>query len=197
MLVTTTYLEQTDPADLRPATAPAEPAQVVRVDEVSPEFCRFLFTAVGGDWFWLGRLSWTYERWADWLARPGSETWVSWLHGTPAGYIELDAQASEVATQVEIAYFGLLPRFIGRGLGGQLLTAGIANAWTMADRWPQLPPVNRVWVHTCTLDGEHALANYTARGMRVYRTLAQEEVLPPVSPGPWPGAREVPGTLPG
>lgn len=189
MLVTTTYLEQTDPADLRPASTPAQPGRVVRVDEVSPEFCRFLYASVGGDWFWLQRLAWTYDEWVSWLSRPGAETWVLWLHGTPAGYIELDAQPGQTSTHVEIAYFGLLPRFIGRGLGGQLLTAGIANAWSMRDRWPELPPVDRVWVHTCTLDGEHAQANYLARGMRVYRTSTQDELLPDVSPGPWPGAR--------
>jgi GNAT superfamily N-acetyltransferase len=189
MLVTTTYLEQTSPTDLQPAKAPAEPGRVVRVDEVSPEFCRFLYAAVGGDWFWLQRLGWTYDEWAAWLSRPGAETWVSRLHGTPTGFIELDAQPGATSTQVEITYFGLLPRFIGRGLGGQLLTAGIANAWSLRDRWPELPPVDRVWVHTCTLDGEHALANYTARGLRIYRTTQQDEQLPPVSPGPWPGAR--------
>jgi GNAT superfamily N-acetyltransferase len=114
---------------------------------------------------------------------------VLWLQGTPAGYVELDAQPSPGSTQVEIAYFGLLPRFIGRGLGGQLLTAGITNAWSLRDRWPELPPVDRVWVHTCTLDGEYALANYIARGLRPYRTHEQDEHRPPMPPGPWPGAR--------
>jgi GNAT superfamily N-acetyltransferase len=189
MLVTTTYLEQTAPTDLRPAKPPTEPGLLVRIDEVSPEFCRFLYASVGGDWYWLGRLSWTFAQWTEWLARPGSETWVLWSHGTPAGYIELDSQPGPTTTQVEIAYFGLLPRFIGRGLGGQLLTEGVTHAWSMRDRWPELPPVDRVWVHTCTLDGEHALANYTARGLRPYLTSEHDEPLPPVAPGPWPGAR--------
>lgn len=188
MLVTTTYLEQTAHSDLVPARQPAEPGQVVRVAEVAPEFCRFLYTAVGGDWYWQERLPWTMADWTAWLSRPGSETWVLWVHGTPAGYVELDAQPGATATQVEIAYFGLLSRFIGRGLGGQLLTAGIDNAWRIRERWPELPPVDRVWVHTCTLDGEHALPNYQARGLRVYRKEESEQVLPPVPPGPWPGA---------
>jgi GNAT superfamily N-acetyltransferase len=189
MLVTTTYLEQTAPTDLRPAKPPSEPGQVVRVDEVSPEFCRFLFTAVGGEWYWIGRLSWTFQQWTEWLSRPGSETWVLWLHGTPAGYVELDSEPGDETTEVQIAYFGLLPAFIGRGLGGQLLTEGIANAWSIRDRWPALPPVTRVWVHTCTLDGRHALANYQARGLRPYRTDDHEEHHAPTPPGPWPGAR--------
>jgi GNAT superfamily N-acetyltransferase len=189
MLVTTTYLEQTSATDLRPARVPAEPGRIVRVDEVSPEFCRFLYTAVGGDWYWLERLPWTLDRWTEWLARPGSETWVLWSHGTPAGFSELDAQPGPHATQVELAYFGLLPRFIGSGLGGHLLTTAIANAWSMCDRWPALPPVDRVWVHTCSLDGRHALPNYEARGMRAYRKDEGEQPLAPTPPGPWPGAR--------
>jgi GNAT superfamily N-acetyltransferase len=188
MLVTTTYLEQTSPTDLRPAAVPAWPGRIERVDEVSPEFCRFLYTAAGGDWYWLTRLPWTHDQWTEWLSRPGSETWVLWLHGTPAGYIELDSDPGPRATQVELAYFGLLPAFIGRGYGGYLLSTGIARAWSMRERWPQLPPVDRVWVHTCSLDSEHALANYQARGLRAYRKDESEQVLPPTPPGPWPGA---------
>jgi GNAT superfamily N-acetyltransferase len=189
MLVTTTYLEQTDPTELLPARTPPEPGRIVRVDEVSPEFCRFLYTAVGGDWYWLDRLPWSLDTWTERLSRPGVETWVLWSHGTPAGYVELDAQPGPTATQVEIAYFGLLPAFIGRGLGGHLLTVGIRHAWRIRERWPALPPVDRVWVHTCSLDGEHALANYQARGLRVYRKEESEQELPPAPPGPWPGAR--------
>lgn len=189
MLVTTTYLEQTSPADLIPAAQPPRPGRIARVGAVSPEFCRFLYTAVGGDWYWCDRLSWTLAEWTAWLSRPGAETWVSWRDDTPAGFVELDAQPGPAATQVEIAYFGLLPRFIGHGLGGQLLTAGIARAWSLDERWPRLPPVDRVWVHTCSLDGEFALANYKARGMRPYRTTEGEQRLPATPPGPWPGAR--------
>jgi GNAT superfamily N-acetyltransferase len=189
MLVTTTYLEQTSPTDLLPAGAPVDAGPVTRVDEVAPEFCRFLYTAVGGDWYWIERLPWTLAEWTAWLARPGAETWVLWQRGAPAGFVELDAQPGPRATQVEIAYFGLLPAYIGRGLGGHLLTTGIGNAWSLAGRWPALPPVDRVWVHTCTLDGEYALTNYQARGLRAYRKSESEPVLPPGPPGPWPGAR--------
>ncbi|HEX3588169.1 MAG TPA: GNAT family N-acetyltransferase [Pseudonocardiaceae bacterium] len=189
MLVTTTYLEQTDPADLVPARTPSEPGRIARVGEVAPEFCRFLYTAVGGDWHWTERLPWTLAEWTDWLSRPGSETWALWVRDTPAGFVELDAQPGPHATQVELAYFGLLPRFIGRGLGGHLLTAGIANAWSLPQRRPGLPEVDRVWVHTCTLDGEHALPNYQARGLRAYRKSETDQDVPERPAGPWPGAR--------
>ncbi len=189
MIVTTTHLHQLHVSDLRPARPPGQAAAIVRVDEPSPEFARFLYTAVGGDWHWTERLSWNLDRWTEWLARPGSETWVSWVNGTPAGYVELDAQTRDDATHAEIAYFGLLPRFIGRGLGGQLLTEGIRNAWTLHDRFA-LPPVTRVWLHTCTLDGPHALRNYVARGFRTYDTRQEDTPVPDPPPGPWPGAHD-------
>ena len=81
------------------------------------------------------------------------------MQGTPAGYFEL---ARRDAGQVEIAMFGLLPPFIGRGVGGALLTAALRRAWEEGTR--------RVWLHTESSDHPHALANYQARGMRVYKT---------------------------
>jgi GNAT superfamily N-acetyltransferase len=180
--VTTWYLEMTDPAQLRPARA--VPVPVVRAEAVSPELNRYLYTAVGGDWYWLDRLEWTWSQWHDWLSRPGVETWLALDRGTPAGYVELSSSAD---ASVELAYFGLLPSFTGRGVGGHLLTEAIRNAWTLADRW-DLPPTRRVWVHTCSNDGPAALTNYQARGLRVYRTEQSTEDLPAASPGPWPGA---------
>ncbi len=179
-MVITTYLEQLAASALRPSRPPAVAARIERVDEPVAEFSRFLYAAVGAGWQWVDRSAWTLEQWRDWLAPAGRETWVAWLHGAPAGYLELDAQPTDVdatdvdATDVEISYFGLLPQFIGRGLGGQLLTTGIERAWTVPDRFPEFAPVHRVWVHTCSLDGPHALANYQARGLRVYRTETSE-----------------------
>ncbi len=109
------------------------------------------------------------------------------MNGAPAG--ELDTAAHDDGRHAEIACFGLLPRYIGRGLGGQLLARGVAQAWTLHVRFPELPSVTRVWVHTCALDGPHALANYQARGFRIYRTEETDESVPDTPVGPWPGAR--------
>ena len=187
MDVTTWYLEQTSRADLRPARPPREPAQIVRAEIPSPEFSRFLYTAVGGDWHWTQRLSWTWREWRDWLSRPGVETWVAWLRGTPAGYAELDAQENGT---VEISGFGLLRHAIGRGIGGHLLSEVTARAWDLADRWPGREPTRRVWVHTCSLDAPAALPNYLARGFRVFdeRLNVPGDAYRGPTPGPWPGA---------
>ncbi len=183
MLVRTTYLEQLSPDDIRAAASPADSVDVVRVQVPSPEFSRFLYATVGGDWHWSDRLSWTREAWLSYLSRPLVETWVGWVRGAPAGYVELTGSSTG---DVEIAYFGLLPGFLGRGLGGHLLTLGLRQAWSMASRWPDTEPVHRVWVHTCTLDGPAALANYQARGMTVYRTEDAEVDVPASPPGSWP-----------
>lgn len=176
MEITTWYLEQSAAEQLRPA-APA-PVTYTRSELVSPEFSRFLYTAVGGEWHWSDRLGWTWRQWQDWLDRPGVETWVAYLRGAPVGYAELDGATGD---GVELAYFGLLPAFVGKGIGGHLLTVALRRAWELTDE--------RVWVHTCSLDGPAALANYQARGMVVYRTETTDEDVPVTSPGPWPGAR--------
>ncbi|HZP83846.1 MAG TPA: GNAT family N-acetyltransferase [Chthonomonadaceae bacterium] len=167
----------TDPADLRPSQATG-PEMVIQQAEIAcPEFNRFLYTAVGGNWYWTFWLGRTYQQWMDFLNRPEVETWVGYVQGTPAGYFELEKQPE---ANVEIVHFGLLPRFIGQGLGGRLLTRAIQRAWEMGAR--------RVWVHTCTLDGPAALSNYQARGLRLYKQEVREEEIPDQPPGPWPGA---------
>ncbi|MFI0349586.1 GNAT family N-acetyltransferase [Actinomadura sp. 9N407] len=186
--VTTWYLEQRDRAELCPREPrPADPAvEIVRAEEAGPELGRFLYTAVGGDWYWLDRLGWTYDQWRNWLDRPGVEMWVAYVRGTPAGYAELDPQADG---EVEIVHFGLLPGFHGRGLGGRLLSVAAERAWDLADRWPGRQPTSRVWLHTCSNDGPAALANYQARGFRVYDTKVETAAVEHSPPGPWPGAR--------
>lgn len=176
--LTTHYLEMRSPDQLAPARAPDPAPRIEQAKIPLPELNRFLYTAVGGDWYWRDRLGWTHAEWMNWLHRPEVQTWVLYEQGTPAGYIELEKQAG---TDVELAYFGLIPGFFGRGLGGHLLTVGIRHAWAM--------DAKRVWVHTCTLDGPAALANYQARGLRVYKVETVDKAHPGPPDGPWPGAR--------
>lgn len=183
--VTTWSLEQTSPADLRPAAEPDGDVRIVRSEVPSAEFSRFLYTAVGGDIRWTDRLAWSYEEWHEAVSRPGVETWVAYERGTPAGYVELEAQEDGT---VEIVYFGLVPAFRGRRIGGHLLSYGVARAWDMAERRPGRTPTKRVWLHTCSKDGEHAMDNYLRRGFTLFDTKVAEE--PDVTaPGPWAGAR--------
>lgn len=180
--VTTWSLELRERSALAPALVPTLAPALTQVLEPSPELGRFLYTAVGGDWYWVDRLPWTYAQWLEWQERPGVETWIASVGGAPAGYFELDASSGG---EVEIAYLGLLPRFIGRGIGRWLLTCALERAWELG---PQ-----RVWVHTCSLDGPVALANYRARGMQVFHVETRAQELDVLPPGPWPGA-DAPGT---
>jgi ribosomal protein S18 acetylase RimI-like enzyme len=123
--VITHHLEMTDPSQFVPARKPATSFALVQAELPCPALNRFLYTAVGGDWYWLDRLGWSYEQWQMYLERAEVETWVAYVSGTPAGYYELEMQAGG---NIEIVYFGLLPQFIGRGLGGALLTATVERA---------------------------------------------------------------------
>jgi GNAT superfamily N-acetyltransferase len=165
--VTTTYLELRDQADYRPSLACPADASLARIDPPMPAVNASLYAAVGGPWSWTDRLAWSE---ADWLAylSAGVETWVLSVGGVRAGYFELDPRSGDP----EVAYCGLLPDFIGRGLGGFLMTAAIDRAWHIG---------RRVWVHTCSLDHPSALAAYQARGFRVYREEVSNIVLPPAS----------------
>ena len=144
----TTFLELTDPAGIRPAR-PVD-AKVVRVDPPDGAVNRSFYEAVGRDHSWLDHLGRDEDWWQAHAERV--ETWT--IPG--AGYYELD----KVGADVEIAYFGLLPAFHGQGLGGALLEHALRRGFELG---------SRVWVHTCTLDGPHALANYRARGLVPFR----------------------------
>jgi len=183
MKVTTWSLQMLRPAPQAPRAFP----EGVRLDQatgITPEYARFLYGLVGGDWYWTDRLPWTRQQWADELAVPGTEFWISYGAGVPMGYVHLQPVTQADGTHVEIRYFGLAPQAIGRGLGGRLLEHGIAAAWSLPER-SGLPPAARVWVHTCSLDGPAALANYQARGLVVYAKDTSEQFVPAHSPGPW------------
>ena len=174
--VTTTYLEMHAAAQIKPA--PATDLMPMECQQPCPEFQRFLYTAVGGDWYWLDRLRWSYTQWLEYLAQDQVKVWVGYVKGSPAGYFELSQQSDGSA---KIEYFGLLPQFIGQGHGGYLLTLALKTAWTLTSQ--------RVWVHTNSIDGPHALKNYQARGLVIYRRQQHLFDLPQKSPGPWPGAQ--------
>ena len=156
--VTTWYLEQLRSDTVLPVDNPGG----LRIEEARVpqfQFNRFLYQLVGGKWAWTDKLSWSEEQWRDYAERDTLRTWAAWRDGSPAGYFELERESGG---RVEINYFGLAGKFIGRGFGGWLLSQAIENAWS----WQ----ASRVIVNTCSLDHPSALANYQARGMTLYRT---------------------------
>jgi GNAT superfamily N-acetyltransferase len=125
-------------------------------------FNRDLYFRVGEQWEWIDKRPWTDEQWKQYAATSELRTFGAYYGDRLAGYYEL---RRDMEGGVEIAYFGLLPEFIGHGLGGALLTNAIEEAWS---RRGGIAPT-RVWVHTCNRDHPQALANYQARGMVVYK----------------------------
>ena len=155
--LTTYYLEMTDSARLRPSQRVVEGFAVEWSEVPYGAVNRFFYQRVGAAWRWTDRAPWTEAEWQAYAE--GVETWIGYVRGTPAGYFEL---ARQEEGHVEVAMFGLLPPFVGRGAGGLLLTAALRRAWEEGTR--------RVWLHTCTWDHPRALANYRARGLEVYKT---------------------------
>ena len=137
--------------ELRPVP-PADGLRIELAEVPLGALNRFFYVEVGRDFHWVDRLGWTAQRWQQWAERV--ETWVAYERGTPAGYAEIQP----LGERAEIAFFGVLEPFRGRGIGGALLTRA-------AERGRELGTC--VSVNTCELDGPHALHNYEARGFRV------------------------------
>lgn len=156
---TITYLEMLSPDELRPAVNDDTQLAVKNVIEPDWKLNRKLYIDVGTQWQWIDKLVWNDDQWRAYVERTQLKTFVLYHDDSVAGYYELQ---SDEHNNVEIAYFGLLPEFIGRGFGGMLLTNAIEEAWKLGAR--------RVWVHTCTLDHPAALKNYLSRGMKIYKT---------------------------
>ncbi len=156
----TTFLEMTSRDQLRPREASDVRFRVVEASIRQWQFNRFLYSFVGKRWSWTDKELWTDEQWRAYVEDDTLRTFVAYYDGSPVGYFELQRQSGG---DVEIVYFGMVPKFIGRGLGGCLLTHAIRSAWD----WEG---AERVWVHTCSLDHPAALENYKSRGMTVYRT---------------------------
>jgi len=157
-LVTRTYLELTSPADLRPVPAPDPAPRIERVGQCPASFYRYLYAEVGRAFRWTDRLGWSDEKIRGHLATRGLSLWLMTWEAAPAGYFELKPHPDG---SVEIAYFGLLPEYIGRGWGKYLLSEAVRAAWSTRP--------TRVWLHTCTLDHPAALPNYLQRGFRAVR----------------------------
>jgi GNAT superfamily N-acetyltransferase len=166
--VTRTYLEMLSPEDLRPAARPEEAPRIDRAEECPASFFRYLYAEVGRTYHWTDRLGWSEEKVRSHLADPAVSLWVLNWRGAPAGYFELNHRNEAV----EIAYFGLLPEFLGRGWGKFLLTEAVRTAWGLGP--------TKVWLHTCTLDHPAALPNYVSRGFKPVRQETYSVAMPAV-----------------
>ncbi|PYP80860.1 MAG: GNAT family N-acetyltransferase [Gemmatimonadetes bacterium] len=151
-----THLELRRPQDLRPGRPPSEPIETVLRRPISPVEYLKLYSLVGELWLWRDRLVWTHEELERYLSSPDVYVWSAHAGGDTAGYFELRQHSDQ---WVEVMYFGLAPSFIGRGLGGWLLTRAAHEAFALG--------ATRIALNTCTLDAPQALPNYLARGFTI------------------------------
>ena len=152
-----TYLEMPARPVLPRIPPPLSKLALMRAEECTVSFYRYLYETVGTPWLWYERRLLDDEALLAEIVRPATEIFVLYVSGVPAGYFELDTAAEG---ETELRYFGLIPQFIGRRLGPFLLQAAIEQAW--------LRPIERLWVHTRTFDHPKALGLYQRAGFVVY-----------------------------
>ena len=162
MRVTRTYLELRSPGQFRPAFGTFPDIAVAHIADPAPDLYRQCYQTVGEAYHWRDRWNWTDQEIHAHLADPAIAFFLARRGNAVAGYYELRRVSEE--DSVEVAYFGVAPAEVGRGLGKHLLSCAVRDAWA-------LDPA-RVWLHTCTLDHANALPNYLARGFVPYK---QEE----------------------
>ena len=121
---------------------------------------KFFYKNVGRKHQWVDRLIWTDNQWIDYASNKNVKTYIFKKKDDLAGFFELIFH--EEKKEIEIAYFGLLEEFQNKNLGSFLLSEAIKKSFSNN--------VNRVWLHTCSLDHEKALNNYIARGMKIFKT---------------------------
>ena len=109
---------------------------------------------------WIDRLTWNENQWIDYVSNKDVKTYILKYENDLAGFFELIFHFEKKET--EIAYFGLLKEYQNKKLGSYLLSEAIKKSFGNS--------VNRVWVHTCSLDHKNALSNYTSRGMKIFKT---------------------------
>ncbi|HYE51556.1 MAG TPA: GNAT family N-acetyltransferase [Azospirillaceae bacterium] len=156
LLSTITYLEMDAPPARPMRPAPLEKLALLRAEECTVAFYRFLYNTVGEPWLWGFRRRLPDEELRALIQAPSVSIHVAYVRGVPAGYFELDR--SEPRT-CDISYFGLMPEFIGRRIGPWLLDQAIASAWSE-------PGMRKLTVNTCTFDHPRAVMTYQKAGFR-------------------------------
>jgi len=166
---TVTWLEMTARPDTPRRDPPMPGLSVIRAHSPTVHFFRYLYDAVGSAYEWTDLHAETDAEISAFAAHEAVHLNVVYLHGCPAGFIMLDYRAAPVA---EVAFFGLMPEFIGRGLGPWLLLEGIHDAWDAG--------ATTLTVNTCTLDHPGALPLYRRCGFVPVRSEVQsrESTLP-------------------
>ena len=150
-----TYLEMAEP----PAAETVHSTlQLRRVGSPSADQYRALFRKVGAPWLWFSRLIMSDQQLEAIIRDPQVELFEVAAVEAVVGMLELDFRE---AGQCELAFIGLVPELAGQGHGRWLLAEAVRLAWRDG--------IERVHVHTCSLDHPAALAAYRRAGFTPYR----------------------------
>ena len=154
------YLEINSLKDLNERSKPSGNYSLNLVKPINFQLNKFFYKNIGKKHKWVDRLIWTEEKWIEYVSSKEVKTYVFKFNDDLVGFFELIFHLNNKET--EIAYFGILEEYQNKKLGSYLLSQAIKKSFT--------DDINRVWVHTCSLDHKNALNNYIARGMKIFKT---------------------------
>ena len=158
--VTRNYLEISSLKDLNEGYKPSEDLSLNLIDPINFQLNKFFYKNIGKKHKWVDRLIWNEQKWIDYVSSAKVKTYVLKNKDDLVGFFELIFHFEK--KEVEIAYFGILEEYQNKKLGSFLLSEAIKRSFD--------ENVNRVWLHTCSLDHKNALNNYIARGMRIFKS---------------------------
>tara|TARA_B100001029_G_scaffold33581_1_gene25399 strand:+ start:568 stop:1071 length:504 start_codon:yes stop_codon:yes gene_type:complete len=151
------YLEINSINELKPKRTLLDDFTLFEAEKNNFDLNKFFYKQIGKKHQWVDRLIWQDKNWIEYVSNKNLKTFILQKNNDFVGYFELLFNKNEC----EIAYFGILEEFIGKGYGGFLLSEAIRIGFKNA---------NRIWVHTCSLDHPNAIENYKSRGMKVFKT---------------------------
>ena len=154
------YLQINSIQDLNEVIKPSKDYSLNLLEPTNFQLNKFFYKNVGRKHKWIDRLVWTETQWIDYVSSEKIETYIFKHKDDLVGFFELISHIEK--QEVEIAYFGLLEEFQNKKLGSYLLSQAIQKSFK--------ENINRVWVHTCSLDHKNALNNYIARGMKIFKS---------------------------
>ena len=154
------YLEINSIKDLKETNKSFDDFSIVLIDPINFQLNKFFYKNIGKKHRWVDRLIWSEQQWIDYVSNSKVKTYVLKKKDDLVGFFELIFHLEN--KEVEIAYFGILEEYQNKKLGSFLLSEAIKKSFN--------ENINRVWLHTCSLDHENALKNYLARGMKIYKS---------------------------
>jgi len=154
------YLEISSLNDLKEGKKPTEDYSLNLIDPVDFQLNKFFYKNIGKKHKWIDRLTWSEEKWISYVSSKNVNTYVLKHKNDLVGFFELILHPEN--KEIEIAYFGILEEYQNKKLGSYLLSEAIKESL-------HKDSVERVWLHTCSLDHKNALNNYLARGMKIFK----------------------------